>query len=71
MEMVRWGYTTDSLSEACDISKPVLQGLLTNRAVTISTRNVYALARAFGYPVSDFIDLLHGTPVSPSRDPGD
>lgn len=62
-EMVRCGFTLDSLSQECDISRAVLQGLLTGRAVTISTRNICALARAFGYGAAEFIDLLHN--VSP------
>lgn len=61
-EMVRCGYTMERLSQECDISKAVLQGLLTDRAVTISTRNICALARAFGYGAAEFIDLLNRIP---------
>ena len=60
IEMVRCGYTLESLSEKADISQNVLRGILTGRAKTISTRNTYALASAFGYSMADFIDLLSG-----------
>ncbi len=59
-EMVRCGYTAESLCSACDISPAVLRGILTDRTHTISTRTICALARAFDYSASDFIDLLHG-----------
>lgn len=66
-EMRRCGYTLESLSAACDISKAVLHGILTDRAVTISTRNLCAMARVFGYGTAEFIDLLHGiTPACSS-----
>lgn len=58
VEMVRCGYTADSLSEKTTISPAVLRGILTGRARTISTRNICALASAFGYGASEFIDLL-------------
>lgn len=58
IQMVRCGYTTETLSEETMISLAVLRGILTGRARTISTRNIYALATVFGYSVSDFIDLL-------------
>lgn len=58
VEMVRCGYTTESLSEKTGISTAVLRGILTGRSKTISTRSVCALASAFGYPASEFIDLL-------------
>lgn len=69
IEMVRCGYTTESLSEKTEISQQVLRGILTGRAKTISTRNIRSLAAAFGFSASDFLDLLSGhTPeiVSPS-----
>ncbi len=59
-EMVRCGYTLDSLSADTDISKAVLQGILTGRASSISTRTLCALARTFGYSASEFTDLLAG-----------
>lgn len=58
-EMMRCGYTLESLSMETDISKPVLQGILTDRTSTISTRNLCALARAFDYGTAEFIDLLY------------
>lgn len=60
IEMVRCGYTTESLSEKTEISQQVLRGILTGRAKTISTRNIRALAAAFGFTASDFLDLLSG-----------
>jgi transcriptional regulator with XRE-family HTH domain len=57
-EMVRCGYTTESLSERTFVSQAVLRGILTGRAKTVSTRTICALASAFGYTMSDFIDLL-------------
>lgn len=60
IEMVRCGYTTESLSEKTEISQQVLRGILTGRAKTISTRSIHALATAFGYPAADFVDLLSG-----------
>jgi transcriptional regulator with XRE-family HTH domain len=57
-EMVRCGYTLESLSEETLISRAVLREILTGRAKAISTRNLCALARAFDYSASDFIDLL-------------
>jgi transcriptional regulator with XRE-family HTH domain len=57
-EMVRCGYTMDSLSEETQISRAVLREILTGRARSISTRNLCAMARAFDYTASDFIDLL-------------
>lgn len=58
IEMVRCGYTLESLSEKTEISQQVLRGILTGRATTISTRNICALASVFGFSASDFIDLL-------------
>ena len=58
IEMVRCGYTTETLSEKTAISPAVLRGILTGRAKSISTRNVCAIASAFDYPVAEFIDLL-------------
>ena len=60
IEMVRCGYTLETLSERTDIAQHVLRGILTGRANTVSTRNTYALAAAFGYSMADFIDLLSG-----------
>ncbi len=60
IEMVRCGYTTQSLAEQTAISPAVLRGILTGRAKSISTRNVCALATAFGYCAAEFIDLLSG-----------
>ena len=60
-EMVRCGYTTESLSEKTEISPTVLRKLLDGRADTISTRNLYALSRAFGYEASTFLDLITGS----------
>ena len=59
IEMIRCGYTMERLSEVTDISMQVIRGILAGRA-TISTRNTAALARAFGYSMADFIDLLSG-----------
>lgn len=58
IEMVRCGYTTASLSAQSDISESVLRGILTGRSKTVSTRTACALAKAFDYPLPDFIDLL-------------
>ncbi len=60
IQMVRCGYTLESLSRQTMISPAVLREILSGRAKTISTRNVCAMASAFGFPVSDFIDLLSG-----------
>jgi transcriptional regulator with XRE-family HTH domain len=57
-EMVRCGYTMEALSEETQISRAVLREILTGRARSISTRNLCAMARAFDYTASDFIDLL-------------
>lgn len=63
VEMVRCGYTAEGLSETTQISKAVLQGILNGRADAISTRNLFALSRAFGYDTASFIDLLaQGSP---------
>lgn len=59
-EMVRLGYTLESLSLETDISTPVLHGILSGRSGSISTRNLCALARTFGYSVAEFTDLLSG-----------
>lgn len=59
-EMVRCGYTIDSLSQDTDISKAVLQGILTGRTSSISTRTLCTLARTFGYSAAQFTDLLFG-----------
>lgn len=58
VEMVRCGYTTETLCQRTMISRPVLRKILSGRAETISTRNICALANAFGYSVADFMDLL-------------
>lgn len=58
IEMVRCGYTLESLSQETEISKTVLRTILTNRVEEISVRNICALARAFDYQASDLIDLL-------------
>ena len=60
-EMVRCGYTMESLSQKTEISTAVLRKLLSGRADTISTRNLYALAHAFDYETSIFLDLLTGS----------
>lgn len=65
-EMVRCGFTLDTLSQETGVSVPVLRGILNGRSKTISVRNLIALARAFGYSGADFIDLLSGAP-SPSE----
>ena len=65
-EMIRCGYTLESLSEETDISKNVLHGILSARAKTVSTRNLCALARTFGYSAADFMDLLSGNLARPS-----
>lgn len=61
-EMYRWGYTLERLSQETEISKAVLQGILTGRAQSISTRNLCALARTFGYGAAEFTDLISGKP---------
>ena len=58
VEMVRCGYTADTLSEKTAISPAVQRGILTGRSQNISTRNICALASAFDYAAADFIDLL-------------
>lgn len=58
IEMVRCGYTLDSLSEKTEISRQVLRGILTGRSQTISTRTVCMLAATFGFSAADFVDLL-------------
>ena len=60
IQMVRCGYTSETLAERTGISSSVLRGILTGRTGTISTRNVYAMAKAFDFPAADFIDLLSG-----------
>lgn len=59
-EMVRLGYTVETLSEESDISVAVLQGILRGRTNSLSTRTIFGLARAFHYETAEFIDLLHG-----------
>ena len=58
VEMVRCGYTLESLSQATSISEAVLRGILTGRAKSISIRNICALAPVLGYSAAEFIDLL-------------
>lgn len=58
IEMVRCGYTAQMLSERTMISPMVLRGILVGRGSSISTRNLCALASAFGYTAADFADLL-------------
>lgn len=58
IEMVRCGYTLESLSETADISPAVLRGILTGRASTVSTRNLCAMARVFGYSAAELADRL-------------
>ena len=58
IEMVRCGYTAEALSLRTMISPTVLRGILVGRAETIGTRNLCALASAFGYTAADFADLL-------------
>lgn len=36
------------------------KGDLSGKSKSISTRNLYAMGRAFGYEISDFVDLLSG-----------
>ena len=60
IEMVRCGYTAETLSVKTGISGTVLRGILTGRTCAISTRNLYALASAFGYSMADFLDLAAG-----------
>ena len=60
IEMVRCGYTLETLSARTEVSPMVLRGILTGRTTAISTRCLYALAVAFGYSMADFIDLLSG-----------
>lgn len=62
-EMYRCGYTLERLSQETDISKAVLQGILTGRAQSISTRTLCTLARTFGYGAAEFADLLSCHPV--------
>ena len=62
IEMVRCGYTLESLSRAADISPQVLRGILTGRASSISTRNLSSLSRLFGYSMAELIDLLSENP---------
>lgn len=58
IQMVRCGYTTETLSRETDISPQVLRGILTGRSQTISTRTLCALATVFGFTAADFVDLL-------------
>lgn len=59
-EMRRCGYTLEALTEETEISKAVLQGILSDRAKSISTRTICSLARTFGYSAAEFMDLLSG-----------
>lgn len=58
IQMVRCGYTLESLSNETDISLQVLRGILTGRTKTISTRTICALAKVFDYPAAEFVDML-------------
>lgn len=60
MEMVRCGYTAETLCEATELSPTVLRDILSGRKTSISTRNLCSMARVFGFGVSEFIDLLSG-----------
>lgn len=62
-QMVRCGYTMETLSAQTGISPAVLRAILTGRAKTISTRNICALAAAFDFSMSDLMDLLSETPL--------
>jgi transcriptional regulator with XRE-family HTH domain len=55
----------EALSEETQISRAVLREILTGRARSISTRNLCAMARAFDYTASDFIDLLSRNAETP------
>ena len=68
-EMSRCGYTLDALCAETQISQTVLRGILYGSARSISTRNLFSLSRAFGYEVSDFVDLLSGAVSYPDSKP--
>lgn len=65
-EMSRCGYTLDTLCAETQISQIVLRGILYGSAQSISTRNLFSLSRAFGYEVSNFVDLLSGAASYPN-----
>ena len=56
-EMTRCGYTVESLCQTADISQTVLRGILSGKSQSISTRNLYAMGRAFGYEISEFVEI--------------
>ena len=64
IEMVRCGYTRETLSQKTGITPARLRGILAGRE-TVSTRNLSALASAFGYSMAEFIDLLSQAPTEP------
>lgn len=68
-EMTRCGYTVESLCQTADISQTVLRGILSGKSQSISTRNLYAMGRAFGYEISEFVDLLSGAVGYPEFHP--
>lgn len=68
-EMTRCGYTVESLCQTADISQTVLRGILSGKSQSISTRNLYAMGRAFGYELSEFVDLLSGAVGYPEFHP--
>ena len=65
-EMVRCGYTMDTLSAGTQISPEVLRSILRGQITRISTRNLFALAHAVGYETSVFVDLLSGNAAYPT-----
>lgn len=58
IQMVRCGYTIETLSSETEISPQVLRGILTGRSKTISTRTICALAKVFDFPAAEFVDML-------------
>ena len=58
IEMVRCGYTLETLSQRSGISTQVLRDILSGRSGSISIRNLSVLSGIFGYPTSVFIDML-------------
>jgi len=63
IEMVRCGFTLETLSLRTGVSQPVLRNILTGRAKSISTRIICALAGPLGYSASELIDLFSGVLV--------
>lgn len=60
IEMVRCGYTLDSLSDTSGISRDVLRCILNGRSRSVSTRTLCALAPLFGCSAAELTDLLAG-----------